>query len=215
MRDYELAGGRFFEKKYDALLEAGFARGLGVKRRRRGQARHACAAAERQPARPFKVVGLLSPRGAAGFKQGGIIFLPAGNGRVAVLQGRQRQHRSASCWPTAPTKRPWPRPFAAALPTGLSVRSPIERSQLSKETIEKVQKGLDFAYVMILALAFFTILNTFLMNVGERRRQLAVLRAIGTTRRQTHPHVAAGRPGDGRRRHGARHRRPGWAAPTC
>ena len=37
---------------------------------------------------------------------------------------------------------------------------------------------------MILALAFFMILNTFLMNVGERRRQLAVLRAIGATRRQ-------------------------------
>ena len=70
------------------------------------------------------------------------------------------------------------------LPTGLSVRSPTARSQLSKETIEKVQKGLDFAYVTIMALAFFTILNTFLMNVGERRRQLAVLRAIGTTRRQ-------------------------------
>ena len=35
-----------------------------------------------------------------------------------------------------------------------------------------------------MALAFVTILNTFLMNVGERRRQLAVLRAIGTTRRQ-------------------------------
>ncbi len=70
------------------------------------------------------------------------------------------------------------------LPQGLSVRSPAERSQLSKETIDKVQKGLDFSYVAIMALAFFTILNTFLMNVGERRRHLAVLRAIGATRRQ-------------------------------
>ena len=60
----------------------------------------------------------------------------------------------------------------------------MARSQRSKETIQKVQKGLDFAYVMILSLAFFTILNTLLMNVGERRRQLAVLRAIGATRRQ-------------------------------
>ena len=50
--------------------------------------------------------------------------------------------------------------------------------------IEKVRAGLDLAYVTIIALAFVTILNTFLMNVGERRRQLAVLRAIGTTRRQ-------------------------------
>ena len=36
----------------------------------------------------------------------------------------------------------------------------------------------------MIVLAFFTIFNTFLMNVGERRRQLAVLRAIGATRRQ-------------------------------
>jgi len=70
------------------------------------------------------------------------------------------------------------------LPKGLTVDSPAARSQLSKETIRNVEKGLDFADVAILALAFFMILNTFLMNVGERRRQLAVLRAIGATRRQ-------------------------------
>ena len=60
----------------------------------------------------------------------------------------------------------------------------MARSQLAKETIQDVEKGLNFAYLMIIALAFFTILNTFLMNVGERRKQLAVLRAIGATRRQ-------------------------------
>ena len=37
---------------------------------------------------------------------------------------------------------------------------------------------------MMIGLALFTIFNTFLMNVGERRKQLAVLRAIGATRRQ-------------------------------
>ena len=74
--------------------------------------------------------------------------------------------------------------LTAVLPKGLNVRSPMERSDLSKELIEKVQRGLDVAYGTIIALAFVTILNTFLMNVGERRRQLAVLRAIGTTRRQ-------------------------------
>jgi len=31
VRDYDLAEGKLFEKKYDALLETGFARGLGVK----------------------------------------------------------------------------------------------------------------------------------------------------------------------------------------
>ena len=31
VRDYDLVEGKPFEKKYDALLETGFARGLGVK----------------------------------------------------------------------------------------------------------------------------------------------------------------------------------------
>ena len=70
------------------------------------------------------------------------------------------------------------------LPAGLYVRTPMARSQLSKENVDKIEKGLDFAYVTMLFLAGITILNTFLMNVGERRRQLAVLRAIGATRGQ-------------------------------
>ena len=45
-------------------------------------------------------------------------------------------------------------------------------------------KGLKFACDLSIVLAVFLIFNTFLMNVGERRRQLAILRAIGTTRRQ-------------------------------
>jgi putative ABC transport system permease protein len=36
----------------------------------------------------------------------------------------------------------------------------------------------------MVALAIFIVLNTFLMNLGERQGQLAILRAIGATRRQ-------------------------------
>ena len=60
----------------------------------------------------------------------------------------------------------------------------MARSQLAKETVQDAEKGLNFAYALMIVLAVFTIFNTFLMNVGERRRQLAVLRAIGATRRQ-------------------------------
>src|SRR5262249_47559979 len=38
--------------------------------------------------------------------------------------------------------------------------------------------------VVSLAGGAFVILNSFLMNLGERRRQLAILRALGATRRQ-------------------------------
>lgn len=178
VRDYELAEGEFFKEKYDAILETGFARALGI-----AVGEEVKLMTTRGGLKSFKVVGLLSPHGAAGFKQGGIVFLPLktaqsvfatpGNVNMVsiVLDGKADEKAVSAA-------------LTASLPQTLSVRSPMERSQLSKETIEKVQKGLDFSYVMILTLAFFTILNTFLMNVGERRRQLAVLRAIGATRRQ-------------------------------
>jgi putative ABC transport system permease protein len=184
VRDYEVVEGRFFQDKFEAVLEIGLARGLGVKvgdEVKLGTSRGGLSG----KLKALKIVGLLSPRGAAGFNQGGIgiIFLPlptAGYlfsevGNVNLLSVVLAEDASEKTTAEA---------IGAILPKGLIVRSPMERSQMSKETIEKVQKGLDFAYVMILALAFFTILNTFLMNVGERRRQLAVLRAIGATRRQ-------------------------------
>ena len=131
----------------------------------------------------FRIVGLLSPRGAADFNQGGLIFLPLATAQqmfgntgsidtlsIVLAEGADEQAVADA--------------IRQHLPAGLNLRSPMARSQLAKENIDKVEKGLDFAYVTMLFLAGITILNTFLMNVGERRRQLAVLRAIGATRRQ-------------------------------
>ena len=185
VRDYELEDGRFFEDKYEALLETGFAHGLGVNvgdEVKLGTSRGGLTGGS---IKSLKIVGLLSPRGAASFNQGGvgIIFLPLPTAEYLFSKVGDVNIMSVVLDDGADEKAV-AEAIRAVLPKGLSIRSPMERSQLSKETIEKVQKGLDFAYVMILALAFFTILNTFLMNVGERRRQLAVLRAIGATRRQ-------------------------------
>jgi len=178
VRDYELEEGRFFEGRFEALLETGFARGLGV---RVGD--EIKLLTTRGGMKSLEVVGLLSPRGAAGFNQGGVVFLPLKTAESLFSRPGTINLLSVVAAEGA-DERALFESLRAALPVGLTVRSPMARSQLSKETIEKVQKGLDFAYVAILSLAFFTILNTFLMNVGERRRQLAVLRAIGATRRQ-------------------------------
>ena len=70
------------------------------------------------------------------------------------------------------------------LPTGLIVRAPVAPAQLAEETLRATEQGLDFACALSLAMAVFIILNTFLMNVSERRRQLAIMRAVGATRAQ-------------------------------
>ncbi len=177
VRDYELEQGNFFEKKYDAMLEVGFARGLGAK------VGDQVKLLTPSGLKTFTLTGLLSPRGAAGFKQGGVIFLPLKTAeqlfsrtgyvnRVSVVVGNMADEKIV-----AETITPM-------LPQGLSVRSPTERSRLSKEMLKKVETALNFAYGMIGLLALITIVNTFLMNVGERRRLLAVMRAIGATRTQ-------------------------------
>ncbi|MFN6129612.1 MAG: FtsX-like permease family protein [Planctomycetota bacterium] len=73
---------------------------------------------------------------------------------------------------------------AAQLPEGTFVRAPTLRSQVAGESTTAIQRGLLLATLFSLILATFIIFNTFQMNVGERRRQLGILRALGTTRRQ-------------------------------
>ena len=180
VRDYEFAEGGFFQKKREVLLEAQFARRVGV-----GVGDEVTLMTARGGLRGtrLKIAGLLTPRGAAGFQQGAIVFLPLETAESLLYKAGSINMISVVVAEGA-DENAVADAIRQRLPKGLSLHSPTARSQLSKETIDKVQKGLDFAYVAIMALAFFTILNTFLMNVGERRRQLAVLRAIGTTRRQ-------------------------------
>ena len=76
------------------------------------------------------------------------------------------------------------RAIAARLPTGLSVRAPATESAVARETMAATEQALRLASSFSFLLAAFIILNTFLMNIGERRRPLAVMRAIGATRAQ-------------------------------
>lgn len=70
------------------------------------------------------------------------------------------------------------------LPEGVVVRPPTLRSELASESTFAIQRGLLIATAFSLIMAAFIIFNTFQMNVGERKRQLGTLRALGTTRRQ-------------------------------
>ena len=87
VRDYELEQGRFFQKK-DTMpcWRSGFARGLGVK------VGDQVKLTTSRGVKPFTVVGLLSPHGVAGFKQGNVIFMPLRTAQLLVRQRRRSQH---------------------------------------------------------------------------------------------------------------------------
>lgn len=74
--------------------------------------------------------------------------------------------------------------IASQLPDGLTVRQPTLRSQLAGESTLGMEMGFRLAILFALLIATFVIYNTFQMNVGERRRQLGILRSLGATRGQ-------------------------------
>lgn len=177
VRDYELAAGSFFEGDEGGLLEAGFARSLGI------EVGDEVRLMTKRLRQPVKIVGLLTAKGVAGFKQGATITLSLPTVQRLFGQRKSINNTSLVLDPTADVETVR-QAIAAVLPPGVTVRMPTSRAQLGTETLATFDQGLTFAYTLTLVLATIVILNTFLMNVGERRRQLAILRALGTTRRQ-------------------------------
>ncbi len=183
LRDYELKKGDIFRNEDPeerlAMMEIGFANALGVK-----VGDEIILTMNTSGVRKtFTVTGLLAPRGSSNFNQVGVVFLPlntagyyfsktGGINRVSVILENGKDDNKAQS------------DLAALLPAGLQIRTPSARMQMSQDTLKNAEQGLAFAFWLNIFLAGFMIFNTFLMNVSERRRQLSILRAIGTTRKQ-------------------------------
>lgn len=132
---------------------------------------------------PFRVVGLIEPTGIAGFNGGAVVFvsLPAARrlfklpGQVTAIPIVLAKGADAEIVKAAVMSR---------LPPNLSVRSPATRGDLAQHSLLAAEQGLSALSAVSVVAGAFVILNSFLMSLGERRRQLAILRAIGVTSRQ-------------------------------
>jgi len=177
VRDYDLAEGRLFSDDSGALLEANFARSMGI------ALDDEIKLVTPRGLRQLQVIGLLRARGAGSYYLGGLVFMPlrsaqsafAARGHVDTVQVVLDDPASDANLIAA---------IGQQLPTGVRVARPATQTQLVEQTLKATNHGLLLATSFSLLLATFIILNTFLMNVTERRRQLAILRAIGATRRQ-------------------------------
>ena len=74
--------------------------------------------------------------------------------------------------------------LSSVLPPTLTVHMPGAEGGLARSTLRAAEQGLSALSALALITAGFVILNTFLLNVGERRRQLSVLKTLGATRGQ-------------------------------
>lgn len=74
--------------------------------------------------------------------------------------------------------------LAEELGTEVEVKYPASRGQLVASSLQNYQLGLGFFGVVSLFVGSFLIYNAFAMTVVERTREIGMMRAVGTTRRQ-------------------------------
>ena len=159
------------------LLESGFAKAIGkdVGDRLR-------MLLPRGPT-SMEVVGIIALRSAAAFGAEGSVFF-----RQADLQGLIRAegtiHQLRIVLDKGADTEVVRSRLAEQLGTGLEVRLPITRTELAADTLRGAEFALLFAQALAIVIAIFIIHNTFLISLGQRRRQWSILRAIGTTRGQ-------------------------------
>lgn len=175
--EYDVVSGKGLESDEGALVDQQLAQSLGLK------PGSEIRFLDKVDSPPLPVGGIYSSRNGATSPMGGVVFLPIDivqelfrrEGRISMIQvviagAADEQQVEAG--------------ITAVLPTGVSVRKPVARTHLVDETLFSSEQGLKLSTGFSLLMAVFIILNTFLMSVGERRQQLAIMRAVGATERQ-------------------------------
>jgi putative ABC transport system permease protein len=183
VREYDIVAGRQLQSGDELVLDEEFARHLGLKV---GQD---LVMRTNKSKKAFPIVGLVKPRGAQVLRQASLVFMPINRAQYHFYSfGSSKridkiQIVTASSDVEIETVRA---ALAAQMPSSpvMSVSRPSAGSQLMEHTLKSSELGLELASLFSLLLASFIILNTLLMNVGERRRHLAIMRAIGATRWQ-------------------------------
>ncbi|MDO4557574.1 MAG: ABC transporter permease [Planctomycetia bacterium] len=176
VRHYILDGDATFETMRGALVEKSFAEGLGLKK---GDMITILTHRLRQR---IEVGGLFQFRDAEGLVQAsGLIVLPLDAVQYYFRMPEMVSRIDVVLKPETDETKAM-EAIAKVTPRDLLVRIPSTRAQVGRDTIAGAEQGLNYSYSLSLLLAVVLILNTFMINVSERRRQLSILRAIGTKR---------------------------------
>ncbi len=186
VRDYKISEGRMAadrtdkSKPYEIVLDDGFARQQKLKLGEIFQMRTTVNKFD------FELVGLAKPQGGAAMRQMALAMVPIGDGDRIFNKSNFRHYIDSVQIVTAKDAKP--EDVAAALqkelPEGLNVRKPSGDSPMMKKSLLSTEQSLFVSTIFSFVLACFIILNTFFMSVGERRRQLAIMRAVGATGKQ-------------------------------
>ncbi len=177
VREYKLVQGEALSDYEQVLLDRSFAESLGLKVGDDVQFQ------TQSGKREAKIVGLTQSSSASAATQGSLAILPLptlqrwtrSGSRIELVQIVVDDESKLNDSKAA---------IQAVLPSDLKIRVPALRSEMARESTVAMDQSLGMASAFSLMLGIFVIYNTFQMNIGERRRQLGILRALGTTRSQ-------------------------------
>ncbi len=176
VRDYEFVAGRMPEKYDEMLLDDSFAQSLQV------QVDDPVKVLARGGIQEFRVVGIVRPSGTAiALGSAAYLVLPSAQS-VFKAAGNIDQIQIVVSDDTEASQVK--QNLQSVLPEGVTLRAPRTSSDMTQETMFATENGLRMAIAFAILIAIFIIYNTFQMAVGERRKQLGILRAVGATRGQ-------------------------------
>jgi putative ABC transport system permease protein len=181
VRDYAISAGRQVQSGKDEIaLDEQFAKFLGLK------VGDEVRLLTQHLSTRFEIVGLVQPKTGALMTQTAMALIPLDRAQYHLNPRGRTNLIDRIQIVTAPNVDPdkFEPQVAAILPEGLAVHRPAASTQLMRETLLSTEQGLTLTTLFSLLMAAFIILNTFLMNVSERRRQLSIMRAIGATKLQ-------------------------------
>jgi putative ABC transport system permease protein len=174
--DWPVREGQALTGDWDALLDPGLAASVQF---RPGQSFEILSPAG---STRLKLAGILQPRGVSAATGGQMIVSLACAQHLFELPQRVNSIQVLLADDAEPSLAQTE--IARHLPSGLIVQPPGMRGELARGTLLAAEQGLSALSLVALLAATFVILNTFLLNLGERRKQMAVLRSLGASRVQ-------------------------------
>jgi putative ABC transport system permease protein len=174
VRDYVPAEGKSPPGGDEVLLDSAFAKGLKI------EVNDQVRLLTRRGLITVTVTGLLRPQRGAAVGRGSVLFMPLATAQQRFGAG-DRINRIQIVLEENADRDVVAAQIARRLPEGLSLQIPAVQTQMGEETMLFLHKALKLATYFALLSAGFIIANAFMMNVTQRRRQLAILRAVGAT----------------------------------
>jgi len=136
-----------------------------------------------QGTRTFRVRGILNPEGPAKVMGGNLALMDIYAAQMAFGKEGRIDRVDVSLLRGEKLETVQQR-IRAALPEGYTVETPAGRTRQIEGMLSKFQTGLNLISIFAIVVGMYLIYNAVSISIVHRRKEIGILRALGTTRGQ-------------------------------